>query len=281
MLGKLLKYDMKIQMKLLGAAYAVVALIAMIAAVFELLKRNFTDILVVDIANMLTRGITLIAVVVMVAGTFIYAVLRFRKNLFKDEGYLMHTLPVREWQLYVSKLLSGIMCCVISFLAALAAVCLAFVRVPDISLIISEISQSGMPAWVVPMTITVIVLTVPATLIQFYAALVFGYTIKTRGASPVNKDLMSVVSYIVLYMVQQVISLGSILVWGIIDMDNVMGKLTAIDGTAAGYHPGLSLKESVSVLGGIYGLAIGLSLTIATGLAILSVWRMEKHLDLN
>ena len=37
----------------------------------------------------------------------IYFTIRFYKNLYTDEGYLMHTLPVKPWMLIVSKLTIG------------------------------------------------------------------------------------------------------------------------------------------------------------------------------
>lgn len=37
----------------------------------------------------------------------IYFAIRFYKNLYTDEGYLMHTLPVKPWMLIVSKLTIG------------------------------------------------------------------------------------------------------------------------------------------------------------------------------
>lgn len=39
--------------------------------------------------------------------TFIYIVMRFYRNLFSNEGYLMHTLPVTSWQLLISKVICG------------------------------------------------------------------------------------------------------------------------------------------------------------------------------
>lgn len=37
----------------------------------------------------------------------VYIAVRFYRNLYTDEGYLMHTLPVTPWQLILSKLLVG------------------------------------------------------------------------------------------------------------------------------------------------------------------------------
>lgn len=41
--------------------------------------------------------------------TFVVIIQRFYKNLFTDEGYLMFSLPVKTWELVLSKLLVGLM----------------------------------------------------------------------------------------------------------------------------------------------------------------------------
>lgn len=52
---------------------------------------------------------------------------RFYKNLLRDEGYLMFTLPVRTWQLIASKLIVSIMWLVIcTFVTVLSVFIMAF-----------------------------------------------------------------------------------------------------------------------------------------------------------
>ena len=50
--------------------------------------------------------IAVIAAMLVIA--VIFVVSRFSKGLLGNEGYLMHTLPVRPWQLVASKLICGV-----------------------------------------------------------------------------------------------------------------------------------------------------------------------------
>lgn len=281
MLGKLIKYDMKLQLKLLGAAYVVVMLVSGVSAAAELAHRNFTDSNgILGMVNILTRGLAILAIIVMVVGTFIYAVLHFRKNLFKDQGYLMHTLPVKEWQLYMSKWISGTLCSYLSILVAAAALCLAYVHIPDIGDMFSGVVDAGMPGWFLPITILIVVMSIPTSFTQFYVALAFGYTIQPNTTSPVNKDLLSVISYIVIYMIQQVAATAVLVAWMVLNAGSLT-KNTIAEIAEMDLASSTAMEVSVRMVGGTYIFSVVLLLVMMAVFSVLSIWRMKKHLNLN
>ncbi len=47
---------------------------------------------------------------------------RFNKNLLSDEGYLMHTLPVKPWKHIASKLLASMLWMIGSVVVALISI---------------------------------------------------------------------------------------------------------------------------------------------------------------
>lgn len=106
MLRKLIKYDLLSDYKKYAAVY-----IAMIATSVLLL---FFDKMTSWISNnnflklMATVFGVLFSVIVIVAGVMllVFSTIRFYKNIVRDEGYLMHTLPVPTWQLIASKFIS-------------------------------------------------------------------------------------------------------------------------------------------------------------------------------
>ena len=51
---------------------------------------------------------------------------RFRQNLYGDESYLTHTLPVKRETLYLSKVLNAIITILVSFVVMLASLLLAY-----------------------------------------------------------------------------------------------------------------------------------------------------------
>ena len=66
----------------------------------------------------------------------IYIAIRFYRNLYTDEGYLMHTLPVTPRQLILAKLLvAALWVFVLSMLALWAICCILLFGLPAMALV--------------------------------------------------------------------------------------------------------------------------------------------------
>lgn len=106
MLGKLIKYDMKALNRFLIIMHAFLLLTAFLVRWFitgQITLNNLEDGTLLGLAvlvySLLITGISY--------GTLILIAVRFYKNLFSDEGYLSHTLPVTSAQHLLSKTISG------------------------------------------------------------------------------------------------------------------------------------------------------------------------------
>ncbi|ODA41037.1 hypothetical protein [Desulfosporosinus sp. BG] len=70
--------------------------------------------------------ISMVIYIVLMAGMFVMTltmmIQRFSKNLLSDEGYLMHTLPVKPWKHIVSKLLVSMLWMIGSVAVALISI---------------------------------------------------------------------------------------------------------------------------------------------------------------
>lgn len=107
MLKNLLKYEFKATRRTYGGLYLVWLLLGLLLGVsmrnmVETENPNGWQIWMV--LMLLYTGITIAAGVVCIT-TILQ---RFTKNLLEREGYLMHTLPVNEYQLVGSKLISSL-----------------------------------------------------------------------------------------------------------------------------------------------------------------------------
>lgn len=106
MLGKLLKYDLKWIYKVLVVLYS-------LALVFSLMARGLGSIENSTLFEVLSKFAAGFAVG-MGLSALINCVMRawgrFYLNLYKDESYLTHTLPVSKSRIYMSKMLSAIIC---------------------------------------------------------------------------------------------------------------------------------------------------------------------------
>ena len=107
MLKKLLKYEFKATSRTYGGLYLVWLLLGLLLGVS---MRNMVEAenpngwQIGSVLMLLYVGITIAAGVVCIT-TILQ---RFTKNLLGREGYLMHTLPVNEYQLVGSKLISSL-----------------------------------------------------------------------------------------------------------------------------------------------------------------------------
>lgn len=121
MLGKLLKYEFKATARILLPAYAVLLAISFIMR-WTVGLRHPGEGALFDI----TRAVIAMAYGCILGMVCIVTVLlliqRFYKNLLGDEGYLMHTLPVKPWQNIMAKLLPAVFWSLLSlFLAGLSS----------------------------------------------------------------------------------------------------------------------------------------------------------------
>lgn len=105
MLGKLLKYDLKSIFKFLVIFYSLALFFAVLTRVFL----NIDHSVVLEIVGQFCSGVTVAMVFNILINNLIRLWVRFRNNLYKDESYLTHTLPVSKRDLYLSKMLTAIL----------------------------------------------------------------------------------------------------------------------------------------------------------------------------
>lgn len=129
MTGKLIKYEFKSSLKLISLIWA-----ALIAAslLLGIVSNTFSHVMGEDFFSSPIGGILeLISgllytsiMIAMIVITVIIIIMRFYKGLLGEEGYLMHTLPVKPWQLITSK---GIVAGVIVFISMIIALLSIFI----------------------------------------------------------------------------------------------------------------------------------------------------------
>ena len=109
MLKKLYKYDLKSVSLLLVILHAVLLVYSLVGRIgFSLLKGGET-LQTFEVSNLWGIAISFyflgyaLFIFAIIIGTVVYLGIRIQKNLFSDEGYLTHTLPVTPTQLLWSK----------------------------------------------------------------------------------------------------------------------------------------------------------------------------------
>lgn len=107
MLKQLLKYEFKAMKRLYFGLYLALALLSVVLGVSfrqENARVDNTNFGRLEVILMVLYLSVIFAIAVL---CFVSTVQRFYKNLLGREGYLMHTLPVTETQLILSKLITS------------------------------------------------------------------------------------------------------------------------------------------------------------------------------
>ena len=74
----------------------------------ELLRKNYPDNVFSKMFGGLLIVMFIITAIIVLIVSNVMCILRYRKNVLKDEGYLTHTLPVESWQIHASKLVVSV-----------------------------------------------------------------------------------------------------------------------------------------------------------------------------
>lgn len=105
MLGKLMKYEWKAGWKIMLLMNLFTVLMTVLGC-FSFGFLNFEDPSVFQVLTFVAVLIFYILTIYAVSmGCMVYIAVRFYKNIYSTEGYLMHTLPVSPRQLLLSKLI--------------------------------------------------------------------------------------------------------------------------------------------------------------------------------
>ncbi len=199
MLLKLLKYDFRAMWKQFSLIWGAALALALVNR-FTLDGQNSTSMV-----GEQTSGLMIFAFTAVMTAMFVIAILfvvqRFSKGLLGDEGYLMHTLPVRPWQLVTSKLICGtvtwVVCSAVSFLSALVMLPLDLsdlLQFPFWSDILRGIMKHpGVVALIVEFLLMAL-----AAMIQFTAAIYLAIAIGHLFSR--HRRLISIASFIGLYV---------------------------------------------------------------------------------
>ena len=204
MLGKLIKYEMKSQGFMYAGIYIVVMILSIVT--FGAYKINtamggnpvFSTIYRFAVAG------AVIALIVMFIITLVMSILRYRNNLLKDEGYLMHTLPVSAASLHFSKMIASIIWFAADFIVLML---LKYSWIKKLKMFMSAETDgtatgmviSGITGTVVAITVLYIIISIISALSTFYVCLDLG------SLSYSSKGIMAFVWYIILYFVGQIL----------------------------------------------------------------------------
>lgn len=124
MLGKLLKHEWKAVWKIPTLLIGILMLTAVLAGLTFALPIWDSEWIGLPLSGMMMFFLFYFAIIATVLGISIYFAVRYYKNMYTDEGYLTHTLPVSARQLLLNKVITMSAWNLIGGLAVIASVIL-------------------------------------------------------------------------------------------------------------------------------------------------------------
>ena len=201
MLGKVLKYDLKALCRYLIPLYAVLFGLGIMIRLLGF----FDNVSIIAIIC----GLMIVALVVLSCLSFvlngIFSVKYYLENLFKDEGYLTHTLPVKKGTLLFSKVLASLVTFSMTALVLIISLIVAFYQKGLFVDVVKVLNLSIYGMTVYEFLLFMIVYGIigyVATILMVYAAIAIGYS---RSS---NKLVSSVVWGLIFYFVMEFLYLG-------------------------------------------------------------------------
>ncbi len=214
MLKKLMKYDLKWCFKPLVVFYILALFFSIITRFIESLDKT----LMVVIIDKICSGIVIAMLINILINCFMRNWVRVIRNVYKDESYLTHTLPVSKSKIYLSKILTSSITLLVSL--GVILLCLAIVCLNDTSWIALKQSLEQSAIFLnstIFSLVTVLILTVFFEFLFVIMAGILGIIIGHKANN--LKIIKSLVSGFSIYMLLSICSLGIIYVSGFFNSD--------------------------------------------------------------
>lgn len=223
MLGKLLKYDLK-------WIYKVVAVFYILTLFFSILGRILSNIENSVVFSVLTQ-ITFGFAIAMMASCLINSLMRswgrFIRNLYKDESYLTHTLPLKRKTIYLSKVLAAAINVFTTVVIIIFCLFICYYSKENIQALksILELAASTYDTTIINLLLLmalVFFLEVMFMILIGYVGIILGYK------SNKNKMAITVIIGFSLYILTQILTLAFIFIFGLFNSD-IMNLINTTD----------------------------------------------------
>ncbi|MBO5005561.1 MAG: hypothetical protein J6D03_10115 [Clostridia bacterium] len=214
MLRKLLKYDLKWCYKPLLVFYILAIFFSIIVRIVENLEQN----LIVLIIDKICCGIVIAMIVNIVINCFMRNWARFVRNIYKDESYLTHTLPVSKNKIYLSKILTAIITLLTSFIVIIVCLAIAILNKETWAFLKESLEQSAI--YFDSSVFSLIFVMIITIFFEFLFMMMSGILGIIIGHKSNNlKIVKSIVISFLIYMILSSMSLGVLFIAGLLNSD--------------------------------------------------------------
>lgn len=185
MTGKLIKYEIRSSCKLIAILWAALIAASLLFSFsgdrfMYMMPEEFSGSAAASIMTLLTGMLYFALFIAVMAVSVMIIIMRFYKGLLGDEGYLMHTLPVKPWQLITSKGVVSVGVLTVSMIVGIISIMIlgGIVDPPGLSYVLrslaDELGKEPMKILILIEGIVIVILSLLKSIYQVYAALAIG-----------------------------------------------------------------------------------------------------------
>ena len=263
MLGKLLKYELKATSRVFIPLYIAILVVSIVNG----LSLNLEILNIQGLATIVLMCLFISLFVI----TIVVTIQRFNKNLLKDEGYLMFTLPVSSKHLVLSKYLTSLIWTFLSFVVAFLSFTIIFMiptyKYFDFSYFINEFNllfSNMLNLNILGQFLKIILL-----MIISYTIFIFNvYLALSVGQLPIFNRFRNISSFIGFLVINLLISYVQNIV------DNAFVNIEAID------NINYAISSVTSIVSKGLNIAIVINLIIILVLFFATTYILDKKLNL-
>lgn len=267
MLGKLLKYELKATSRVFIPLYIAILVVSIVNG----LSLNLEILNIQGLATIVLMCLFISLFVI----TIVVTIQRFNKNLLKDEGYLMFTLPVSSKHLVLSKYLTSLIWTFLSFIVAFLSFTIIFMiptyKYFDFSYFINEFNllfSNMLNLNILGQFIKIILL-----MIISYTIFIFNvYLALSVGQLPIFNRFRNVSSFIGFLVINLLISYAQNIVSLFVNDASV--NIEAID------NINYAINSVTSIVSKGLNIAIVINLIIILVLFFATTYILDKKLNL-
>lgn len=228
MYTKLLKHECRANLRYLIPLYIILLFTTL--TIMGISHISFINDNLPFVTNIFYFGYVL-SLILLAAFTILLVIYRFYKNFMTGEGYLMFTLPVSTHELILSKLTTAILSTIISILLIIASVSLV-VNTTSYTVSVDSSLESNSLSYLIDYfgitnLIYIIILIICAVVVQilfYYLCIAIGQMIMQ------NKLIGSLIAYVALGTIMQMVSLIAIVIIGLFvkNPNNILSYLNIL-----------------------------------------------------
>lgn len=249
MLGKLLKYELKSSFRFLVVFYSLSLIFAAAARVIG----EMADSTFVFVLAEIFKGASISMMFSTIINNSMRLWVMFKGNLYGDEAYLTHTLPVRKSTIYLSKILNAVITLIVSSVVVLLSLIIIFYSEAFLEMFkgfLSTLTQTGdFSFWGLIAALLLLLYVEFLNILQCgFSGIIIGHKFNT------NKTLFSVIFGLVVYAVSQSFVVIPVLIAGVLNSE-IMSLFTS------NIMPNFEVFKTILVLATASYLAICLILS--------------------